>query len=101
MTGPKGAGFVGELFKITAGTYEQTLIYGDNAYVVADWYHEGCQSTLVPALDSAIVVTSMSKTCTPGTDTPMVTTDDFSGLFYMESASAAYSPFNVTGKGGA
>jgi hypothetical protein len=31
---------------------------------------------------------------------PMVTTDGFNGVFYMEAASAAYSAFNITGKGG-
>ena len=101
VTGPIGAGFVGELFRLTAGTYEQALIHGSNAYAVADWYHEGCQYTLLPALDSAIVVVSLTKVCTPYTSPmPMVRTDEFDGLFYMESPSAAYSAFNVTGKGG-
>ena len=42
--------FVGELIRITAGTYEQALIHGNNAYAVADWYHEaGCQYALLPS----------------------------------------------------
>ena len=37
VTGPTGVGFVGELFRLTAGTFEQALIHGSNAYAAADW----------------------------------------------------------------
>jgi hypothetical protein len=101
VSGSAGTGFVGELFRLTAGNYEQALIHGSNAYTVADWYHEGCAYTLLPALDSAVVVVSMTKVCTPNTSPmPVVRTDGFDGLFYMEAANGAYAAFNITGKGG-
>jgi hypothetical protein len=61
VTGVRGTGIIGEMFRLTAGSYAQAEIHGNNAYTAADWYHEGCAHTLVDAHDSAIVSASMSK----------------------------------------
>jgi hypothetical protein len=103
ISGKSGAGFVGELVRLTGGSYAQLLISGDNAYTAADWYHEGCQHTLIPAQDSAIIAVSMTKICTPDPKKgvmPIITTNNYDGFCYFESGSAAYQAFNVSGKGG-
>jgi hypothetical protein len=100
ITGPRGTGFVGELFRLTAGSYAQANIEGNNAYVAADWYHEGCAFTLVPVVDSAVVIASMTKVCTPYTSPmPELTSTDFDGLLFFESANAAYViSFSLSGE---
>ena len=49
VTGVAGSGFVGELFRLTAGNFKQVVVTGENSYVGADLYHEGCAETYVRA----------------------------------------------------